>query len=33
MLEIFFTGMLVVVALAIAWFSGYSVWRLYKGQS
>jgi hypothetical protein len=29
-LEYFFTGLL--VAIAIAWFSGYVVYKLYEGQ-
>lgn len=32
MLEIFYTGLLVVVALFITWFAGYVVYRLYHGQ-
>lgn len=31
-LEIFFIGLLVASALAIAWFSFYVVWKLFKGQ-
>ena len=31
-LEIFFIGLLVVASLAIAWFSVYVVYKLYKGQ-
>ncbi len=33
MLEVFFTGLLVVIALTITWFAGFVVYRLYKGQS
>ncbi len=32
MLEIFYTGLLVLVALFITWFAGYVVYRLYSGQ-
>jgi hypothetical protein len=32
-LEIFYTGLLVVVALLTGWFSLYVVYKLYKGQS
>jgi hypothetical protein len=32
-LEVFFTTLLVVVALTIAWFAGFVIYRLYKGQS
>ncbi len=28
--EIFFTSLLVLVSLAIVWFAGYVVYRLYK---
>jgi len=31
-LEIFYTGLLVLVALFITWFAGYVVYRLYSGQ-
>jgi hypothetical protein len=31
-LEVFFTGLLVAVAVLIAWFSFYVVYKLYKGQ-
>ena len=31
-LELFYTGMLVVSAIVITWFSGFVVWRLFKGQ-
>lgn len=31
-LEIFYTGLLVVVAMIITWFSFYVVYKLYKGQ-
>lgn len=32
-LEAFFIGLLVVTSLVIMWFSGYVVYKLYKGQS
>ena len=32
MLEVFYTGLLVVVALFITWFSVYVVYKLYQGQ-
>ena len=32
-LEIFYTGLLVVVALLITWFAGYVVYKLYQGQN
>ena len=32
MLEIFYTGLLVVVFLFIGWFSVYVVYKLYEGQ-
>lgn len=32
-LEIFYTTLLVVIALLITWFAGYVVYKLYKGQS
>ncbi len=32
MLEVFYTGLLVIVALFITWFAGYVVYRLYSGQ-
>jgi len=31
-LEILFIGLLVASALAISWFSGYVVYRLFRGQ-
>ena len=31
-LELFYTGLLVVVFLCIAWFSVYVVYKLYQGQ-
>lgn len=31
--EHFFTGLLVVVSVAIGWFSVYAVYKLFKGQS
>lgn len=32
MLEAFYTGLLVLVFLFVAWFSVYVVWKLYEGQ-
>jgi hypothetical protein len=32
MLEVVYTGLLVLSLLMITWFSGYSVYRLFKGQ-
>lgn len=32
-LEAFFIGLLVLTSLTIMWFSGYVVYKLYKGQS
>ena len=32
MLEIFYTGILVFVAVFITWFSFYVVYKLYEGQ-
>lgn len=32
-IEIFFTTLLVLVSLVIAWFAGYTVYKLYKGQA
>ncbi len=32
MLEIFYTGLLVLVFLFIGWFSVYVVYKLYEGQ-
>jgi len=31
-LETLYTALLVLVALAVVWFSGYVVLRLYRGQ-
>jgi hypothetical protein len=31
-LEAFYTGLLVLSAVVIVWFSVFVVWRLYKGQ-
>lgn len=31
-LEFVFIGLLVAASLAIAWFAGYVVYRLYTGQ-
>jgi hypothetical protein len=30
--ELFFTGLLVVVGIAIAWFAAYVVYRLFNDQ-
>jgi hypothetical protein len=32
-LEIVFTTLLIVMSLLIAWFSGFVVYKLFKGQS
>jgi cell division protein FtsL len=32
-LEVIYTGLLVVIFLLIAWFSVYVVYKLYQGQS
>jgi hypothetical protein len=32
MLEIVYTGLLVLAILMIIWFSGYGVYKLFKGQ-
>jgi hypothetical protein len=32
MLEIVYTGLLVLAVLFITWFSGYVVYKLFKGQ-
>ncbi len=32
MLEIFFTALLITVAVLIGWFSVYVVYKLYSGQ-
>ena len=32
MLEIVYTGLLVLAILLITWFSGYVVYKLFKGQ-
>lgn len=32
MLETAYTALLVFVFLAVAWFSAFVVWKLYKGQ-
>ena len=32
MLEIFYTGILVLMFLFISWFSVYVVYKLYQGQ-
>jgi hypothetical protein len=31
-LEIFYTGLLVLMFLVISWFSVYVVYKLYRGQ-
>ncbi len=31
-LEVFFLVLLIVVSIVIAWFAGFVVYRLYKGQ-
>ncbi len=31
--ELFYIGLLVVMSLLITWFTGYVVYKLYKGQS
>lgn len=31
-LELVFIGLLVAASLTIAWFAGYVVFKLYKGQ-
>lgn len=33
MLEIVYTGLLVLAILFITWFSGYVVYKLFKGQA
>lgn len=30
--ETFFTSLLVLVSGAIAWFAGYAIFKLFKGQ-
>jgi hypothetical protein len=32
-IEIFFASLLVLVSLFIAWFAGYAIYKLYKGQA
>ena len=32
MLEIVFTGLLVLAIIFITWFSGYVIYKLFKGQ-
>jgi hypothetical protein len=32
MLEIVYTGLLVLAILFITWFSGYVIYKLFKGQ-
>jgi hypothetical protein len=31
-LELLFIGLVVAAAIVIAWFAGYVVYKLYKGQ-
>lgn len=31
-LEIFYITLLVIAGGAMAWFAGFVVWRMYKGQ-
>lgn len=31
-IEHFFTGLLVIASIGITWFSGYVVYKLFKGQ-
>ncbi len=31
-LEVFFLVLLIVVSIVIAWFAGFVVYRLFKGQ-
>lgn len=31
-LEIFYTSLLVISSVVIFWFSGFVVWRLFRGQ-
>jgi len=31
-LELFYTSLLALSAVVITWFSGFVVWRLFKGQ-
>jgi hypothetical protein len=31
--EIFFTTLLVVITVFVAWFTAYTVYNLFKGQS
>ncbi|GAB3247443.1 hypothetical protein GCM10027562_05220 [Arthrobacter pigmenti] len=31
-LEIFYITLLVIAGIAMAWFAGLVVWRMYKGQ-
>lgn len=32
MLEVIYTGILVLVFLLVAWFAGYAVYKLFQGQ-
>ena len=32
-IEHFFTGMLVLCSVGIAWFAGYVLYKLFKGQA
>jgi hypothetical protein len=29
--ELFYTGLLILISIVIVWFSGYVVYRLFKG--
>jgi hypothetical protein len=31
-LEVFYTTLLVIIFLAVAWFAGLTVYKLFKGQ-
>ncbi len=33
MVELFYTGVLVLVFFLVTWFALYTVYKLYKGQS
>lgn len=33
LVEIFYTGLLILCSIGITWFAGYVVYKLYKGQS
>jgi hypothetical protein len=32
-MEAFYVSLLVVVGLAVAWFAGYVIYKLFRGQS